>query len=224
MKKLYVIGASSKVSKAIEGLANKDWLTVFYGRNNPHGLARFVEYPGITDEASVVFLKDLIINDLSQTASLEEAGLVVLAGVSSHDWRLSYLVNEYMPAVIADSFAAEVTDIELANRSIVLFSTSGAYQGAKLTYATTKASLTGAMHSIARDYSGKVRINIVLPSAFDGEMIADWSDGKREAVASVNYIGRLGRAEDMADAVLFATNNRFITNSIINMTGGTIHI
>jgi NAD(P)-dependent dehydrogenase (short-subunit alcohol dehydrogenase family) len=147
-----------------------------------------------------------------------------LPGVSSQEWKESFLVNEYMPAKLSEAFAEGAANIPIENRSIVLVSSSAAYQGSKLAYATTKASLTGILHTIARDYKNKVRINIVLPSAFDSGMISDWDKEKRKSVSNSNFIGRLGTADDMAEAILFSIKNRFITNSIINMTGGTIPI
>ena len=224
MKKLYVVGSSSEVALSIQKLFKKEWTTNFYGRSNPHGFTNFVEYPGVEDEKSVELLKNSIIEDLMNTKGLEETALIILAGISSNDWRLSYYVNEYLPAIISDGFAKSASQIDLANRSIVLVGSSGAYQGAKLPYAATKASLTGILHTISRDYKEKVRINIVLPSAFDSGMISDWDERKRKQVSEANYIGRLGSPGDMADAILFAVRNRFVTNSTINMTGGTVHI
>jgi hypothetical protein len=55
-------------------------------------------------------------------------------------------------------------------------------------------------------------------------MISDWDKEKRDLVSGSNHIGRLGTAADMTEAILFAINNKFVTNSTINMTGGTIHI
>lgn len=223
MKKIYVIGSSSKVSEAVQRLAN-GYTVVPIGRTNPHQLAGYVQFDGVTEEASIDALSSIIRADIEATNSIESASLVVLSGVSSHDWRESFLVNEYLPARLSEEFAGYVSELKLKGASIVLVSSTAAYQGAKLPYATTKASLTGIVHTIARDYREKVRINSVLPSAFDSEMIADWDDEKRNSVASNNYIGRLGTADDMADAILFAIRNQFITNSIINMTGGTVHI
>lgn len=224
MKKLYVIGSSSELARSIAKLTSDDWSVTFYGRNNPYKLTSFVEYPGVKDEESVDQLRTLILRDLEEAKESEEVSLIILSGVSSTDWLMSYYVNEYMPAIISSSFAEAASKMKLTNRSITLVSSSGAYQGAKLPYATTKASLTGILHAVSRDYREKVRVNIVLPSAFDSGMITDWDNEKREAVSQSNYIGRLGTADDMADAILFATNNKFITNSTINMTGGTVHI
>lgn len=224
MNKLYVIGSSSKIAESLEKLSGASYNTVFFGRSNPLNLKNYVNYSGINDEKSVDELENLIFKDLEQSDNLETVSLIILAGISTNDWRESYLVNEYLPAKLSETFAKKVSDLNIENRSIALISSSAAYQGAKLSYATTKASLTGVLRTIAKDFKNKVRINIILPSAFDSGMVADWDDEKRNLVADSNLIGRLGSADDMADAILFTVRNRFITNSIINMTGGTIRI
>lgn len=224
MNKLYVVGSSSKIAESIERLSGDNFSSMFFGRSNPLNLKRYIQYSGINNEDSVDELGNLIFKDLEQSDGLETVSLIILSGVSTNDWRESYLVNEYLPAKLSENFAKKVSDLNVENCSIVLISSSAAYQGVKLSYATTKASLTGVLRTIAKDYKNKVRINIILPSAFDSGMVADWDDIKRSVVAEGNFIGRLGTSDDMSDAILFAIKNRFITNSIINMTGGTIRI
>ncbi len=223
MKKVYVVGSSSKVSESLVRLSEHSSVTVI-GRTNPHGLSDYIHFGGITAEESVDELFALIRDDVESTKDIESIALVILSGVSTQDWRESFLVNEYLPAKLSEYFANYASENQLLNASIALVSSAVAYQGSKLPYATTKASLAGILHTIARDFRNMVRINIILPSAFDSEMIADWDAEKRQSVASNNYIGRLGTADDMADAILFTIRNQFITNSTINMTGGTVHI
>jgi len=223
MKKLYVIGSSSAISLGLAQLGG-DYSVVFIGRTNPHNLSRYIKSESAVDESSVDRLLAIIIKDLDASRGIESASLVVLSGVSTHDWRESFLVNEYLPARLSEGFAQYVSGLSLTNTSITLVGSAAAYQGAKMPYATTKAALGGVLHTIARDFSGRVRVNLVLPGAFESNMTADWDDTKRQSVASNNHIGRLGTGIDMADAILFAVRNRFITNSTINMTGGAVHV
>lgn len=224
MNKIYVIGSSSKLAESIEKLSGESFVPVFFGRSNPFDLKNYVSYKGVTSEDSVNELRDLIFKDLERSKKLDTVSLVILSGVSTSNWRESYLVNEYLPAKLSEVFSQKIASFSAVNRSIVLVSSTAAYKGSKLSYATTKASLTGILHTIASDFKDKVRINIILPSAFDSGMISDWDNEKRNKVAESNLIGRLGSADDMADAILFAVNNRFITNSTINMSGGTVGI
>ncbi|MBJ58906.1 hypothetical protein CMN24_04325 [Candidatus Saccharibacteria bacterium] len=224
MRKVYVIGSSSVLAPSIAKLVVGDSLTAFIGRSNPYGLENFIKSQGVTDEASVAAISELLLNDLKNTSGITSASLIVLSGVSSNDWKSSFLINEYMPAKLSEDFSKYVSLQKLHDNSVTLIGSSAAYHGAKLPYAATKASLNGIVHSIARGFKNNVRINLVVPSAFESNMIADWDNEKRAAVASSNYIGRLGTPDDMAAAILFTVNNPFITNSTLNMTGGTVHI
>jgi len=224
MKKIYIIGSSSNIAKSLDQSLDNDFDTIFFGRTNPHHLKNFITYNGIHNQDSVDELGQTIIDDLNSSSGLESASLVVLAGVSSKNWTESFLVNEYLPAKLSEMFCETVASLGLQGNSVTLVGSSAAYQGAKLPYATTKASLSGILHTISRDYRNTARINIILPSAFESGMIADWNEEKRRDVASSNHIGRLGTADDMADAIVFTVKNGFITNSTINMTGGTVHV
>lgn len=160
--------------------------------------------------------------NLNDTESLH---ILFLAGVSTNDWLESVLVNEIFPAIVGESFIDLVADEDTINdASIVLVGTTGAYQGAKITYSATKASLTGILHTFNRRSPEKVRANLVIPSAFDSGMIADWDVEKRRAVAATTRVGRLGKPEEIADALLFAARNKFLADSIVNVSGGQIAI
>lgn len=224
MKKLYIIGSSSQLTEALHRQAGDEYAVVVIGRSNPFALSHYIPFSGIESEQSVDHLNELILRDIEKSEELESANLVILSGVSSSDWRQSFLVNEYLPAVLSERFAQYVSTTAIKQCAITLIGSSAAYQGAKLPYATTKAALTGIVHTISRDFKGNVRINMVLPSAFESGMIADWDDEKRAAVASANHIGRLGNADDVAGAIVFTIQNKFITNSVLNLTGGTVHI
>lgn len=224
MKKIYIIGSSSRIAKSLEASLDSDFEMMFFGRTNPYDLKNFISYGGINGENSVHVLGQMVIDDLKTSTGLDSASLVVLAGISSNNWTESFLVNEYLPAKLSEMFCETVVSLGLQGNSVTLVGSSAAYQGAKLPYATTKASLSGILHTISRDYRNTVRINIILPSAFESGMIADWNEEKRKDIANSNHIGRLGDADDMADAIVFTVKNGFITNSTINMTGGTVHI
>ena len=224
MKRLYVIGSSSRLAESISKLADQEYAITFYGRSNPFELKNYIHYNGVDSEDSVDGLSERIVSDIKRVNDVDSVGLVVLSGVSTNDWRESYLVNEYLPARISQAFATQAATFSDVNCSITLVSSTAAYQGSKLPYATTKASLTGILRTIAKDFKGSVRINIVLPSAFESGMIEDWDSQKRKAVAESNFIGRLGTPDDIAEAIMFAATNKFITNSIINMSGGTVGI
>jgi NAD(P)-dependent dehydrogenase (short-subunit alcohol dehydrogenase family) len=74
-------------------------------------------------------------------------------------------------------------------------------------YHGTKHAVLGMTKSAAVEYAARgVRINAVCPGTIDTPMVADMLTGQDEAMAEIlkqQPIGRLGRAEEVAAAVLW---------------------
>ena len=226
MKKIYVIGASSSTTKPLQRLAKKSGSEIgFFGRTNPHKLENFVKYDGIFDDDSIDALWKIFIKIIEDDyMKFDEFHLVILPGKSSNNWRESFLINEYLPAVLSEKFAKKMIDVSRES-SIVLIGSAAIYQGAnKISYAATKASLIGILHTISRKYLPKNRVNLIIPAAFNSGMISDWGEDKREKIAKSIPAGKIGSVGEVADAIFFAINNKFTTNSVINMTGGSVII
>ncbi len=215
------IGASSKICSAYSKL-NPDSNCSFFGRTNPDRLTGFVEYSGISDESSIKELTDALLATLDSKDNVNCANIVFVAGVSDKGWKKCFLVNELMPAILSEAVSEYL--IERNRRgSLTYISSSSAYAGAnKIPYAATKASLNGIMHSITKKYSPSVRANIIVPNAFDSGMISDWSATKKESVGASNMCGEIGRPEDVASAIQFCISNKHLTNSVINLTAGSV--
>jgi len=76
--------------------------------------------------------------------------------------------------------------------------------------------------TVARDIAPR-RINVVSPGQIDTPMVALQGEARREmyekATAS-NLIPRAGTADEVAQAILFAVENEFITGTTIDVEGG----
>jgi 3-oxoacyl-[acyl-carrier protein] reductase len=92
-------------------------------------------------------------------------------------------------------------------------------------YGPSKAALDALTKTLARQLAGSgIRVNGVAPHAIETDMSAQWSaERRREIIASIP-LGRLGRPEDVAEAVLFLVSDRaaFITGEIIDVNGGAL--
>ena len=69
-----------------------------------------------------------------------------------------------------------------------------------------------------------INVNGVAPHAIETEMSAEWPPEKRKAIIEAIPLKRLGRPEDIAEAVLFLASDKaaFITGEILDVNGGFI--
>jgi hypothetical protein len=69
-----------------------------------------------------------------------------------------------------------------------------------------------------------INVNGVAPHAIETDMSAEWPPEKRKAIIEAIPLKRLGRTEDLAEAVLFLAPDKaaFITGEILDVNGGFI--
>ena len=90
-------------------------------------------------------------------------------------------------------------------------------------YGSSKAGSDALMKTLARQLAPSgIRVNAVAPHAIETEMSAQWSEEKRREVIAGIPLGRLGRPQDVAEAVLFLASDAasFITGEILDVNGG----
>ncbi|MGC3991318.1 MAG: SDR family oxidoreductase [Chthoniobacteraceae bacterium] len=99
------------------------------------------------------------------------------------------------------------------------------FAGASI-YAGTKHAVEGISKSIALEFATRnIRVNTVAPAAIETDMV-DRFAGKegemREYLKSLHPIGRMGRSEEIAEAVAFLCSDRasFITGETFKVDGG----
>jgi len=92
-------------------------------------------------------------------------------------------------------------------------------------YGSSKAGADALMKTLARQLAPSgIRVNAVAPHAIETEMSAQWSDERRREIIAGIPLGRLGRPEDVVDAVLFLASDAasFITGEILDVNGGAL--
>jgi acetoacetyl-CoA reductase len=90
-------------------------------------------------------------------------------------------------------------------------------------YAAAKAGLIGFSKSLAQENASKgVTVNVIAPGYIDTEMVRAVPEDVLKKIVAKIPVGRLGKAEEIARAVLFcaADENGFITGATLNINGG----
>jgi 3-oxoacyl-[acyl-carrier protein] reductase len=90
-------------------------------------------------------------------------------------------------------------------------------------YAASKAGLIGFTKSVAKEYGSRgILVNAIAPGFIETDMTSGLPEETRKAMLAGITLGRLGRPEDVAGAVLFLASDLagYITGQVLVVDGG----
>ena len=120
--------------------------------------------------------------------------------------------------------AAKIMARQRADRIINISSVVGQMGNAgQINYSAAKAGLIGMTKSAAKELGGRsVTVNAVAPGFIETDMTAALTEETKKAYAAAIPLGRLGSAQDVADAVAFLASDKaaYITGQVIAVNGG----
>ena len=136
--------------------------------------------------------------------------------VSVADWDRVFALNARAPFLCSRAAAAAMPE----GGSIVNIADSGADEGwpGYAPYLASKAALVSLTRSLARAWAPGIRVNavapgpVVLPDSFGPE--------ERAEAAARTALKRVGRAEDVAGAVLYLDRAEYVTGEVLYVDGG----
>mgnify|MGYP001105940434 FL=1 len=158
---------------------------------------------------------------LVNNAGITRDGLIMR--MSMEDWNSVVSVNLTGAFLMCRAFSRGM--LRQKQGSIVNISSVVAILGAagQANYASTKAGLLGLTRALAREYAGRnIRVNSIAPGFIETEMTRELPDNVRDDYSSRVPMNRMGRPENVADAVHFLLEDvsSYITGVVIPVDGG----
>jgi 3-oxoacyl-[acyl-carrier protein] reductase len=98
-------------------------------------------------------------------------------------------------------------------------------QAGQANYAASKAGLIGLTMAIAREVGSRsITCNAVAPGFIETAMTSTLSDDFKQNAVQMIPLGRVGRPEDVANAVAFLASEEasYITGHVLNVNGGML--
>ena len=196
------------------------------------GTAIFVR-TDVTDDTSVAALVSTAIARLGGVdVAFNNAGIegtpAPTADCTPENWQRTLAVNltgvwscmrHEIPAMLERGGGAIVNMSSVAG--LVGFATIPAY-------VASKHGVAGLTKTAALEYAEQgIRVNAVCPGVIDTEMVERFTGGQPEtqaAMIATEPVGRLGRPEEIADAVVWLCSERssFVTGQAIAVDGGFV--
>jgi 3-oxoacyl-[acyl-carrier protein] reductase len=234
-KVILVTGASRGIGKAIATQLKALGGNVIGTATSEHGAANISEYLGegqglvlnVTDDASISALFDLIkekhgsVDVLVNNAGITRDNL--LMRMKDDEW--NDIIDTNLTSVFKISKAVLRAMMKKRHGRIInIGSVVGTMGNAgQVNYATAKAGLIGFTKSLAREVASRgITVNTVSPGFIDTDMTQTLTDEQKEGIFSQVPANRLGKPEEIANAVAFLASDgaAYITGETLHVNGG----
>jgi 3-oxoacyl-[acyl-carrier protein] reductase len=178
-------------------------------------------FKGVEEAFSGIVEKHGRIDVLVNNAGITRDTLVMRMG--EQDWDAVVSVN--LKSVFNCTKAVLRTMAKQRNGRIVNISSVVGEIGnaGQANYAASKAGILGFSKSVAREMAGRgITVNSVAPGYIDTEMTSGLPGKVKEGFISQIPLGRIGRPEDVAEAVYWLSSDGagYITGQVIHVSGG----
>ena len=135
-----------------------------------------------------------------------------LSELSLEDWRKtvdSHLTGAFLMTRSAIPLLAE-------GGSIINMASTRAFMSEPETeaYAASKGAMVALTHALAISLGPKTRVNAIAPGWISGD------DDLRPVDHDQHPVGRVGRVEDIAQAVVYLADAGFVTGQVLTVDGG----
>lgn len=222
MKKVLITGGATGIGKATALFFKQKGYDVFitYNQSRP-------DFDGVTKIKCNLENENEIVELFNQIGNIDV--LVNNAGISLIKQINDTTAEEYdkIMRINARSYflcSREAVKLMLKSHSgaIVNVSSMWGQLGAscEIAYSMSKAAVIGLSRSLAQELAPSgITVNCVCPGIIDTRMNSMFEKSELEDEVP---IGRLGTAEEVADAIYFLSQNKYITSQILGVNGGIV--
>ena len=159
------------------------------------------------------------IDALVNNAGVAKSGLLI--DFSSEDWKKLFDVNVNGTFNVTKTVLPDM--MSRGDGAIVNVSSVWGVKGASMevAYSSAKSAIIGFTKALAKEVAlSGVRVNAVAPGAIDTDMMRVYSKAEIEDLCQNSIpLGRLGKPEEVASAILFLAENMYITGQILGVDG-----
>jgi 3-oxoacyl-[acyl-carrier protein] reductase len=222
LKKVLITGGATGIGKSTAMLFAQKGYDVFvtYNQTKP-------DFDGVTKIKCNLENEEDILNLFKTVGNIDI--LVNNAGISLIKQINDTTAEEYdkIMSVNARSYflcSREAIKLMLKNHegAIVNVSSMWGQTGAscEIAYSMSKAAVIGLTRSLAEELAPSgITVNCVCPGIIDTRMNNMFDKNELEEEVP---LGRLGTSEEVADAIFYLTQNKYITAQILGVNGGII--
>ena len=234
-----VTGASRGIGKAVAQLLASNGAIVVGTATSDNGAAQISDYLhdqngfGVTLNIGSQESIDKALATIAEKVG-EPSILINNAGITADNLFLRMKIEEWdnvlntnLTGVFRLVKATIKPMMKLRWGRIINISSVVAFSGnaGQTNYTAAKAGLVGFSKSLAREFASRgITVNLVAPGFIDTDMTRELSQEQRDKLIEQIPIGRIGKAEDIANAVYFLATDAagYITGETIHVNGGML--
>ena len=183
----------------------------------------------VSDRSAVKEMFDAIIKEFGRVDILvNNAGITrdnLLALMKEDEW--DAVINANLTGMFNCTKAITRTMMKQKGGRIINMSSVVGVNGnaGQSNYAAAKAGAIGFTKSIAKELASRnITANAIAPGFIDTDMTAELPEKVKEEMLKGIPLGKLGQAEDVAQAVLFFASDasKYITGQTLHVDGGMV--
>lgn len=224
MKNILIVGGSSGIGKAsVELLSkeNKVWATYNSQPSESIENISFHQLNVLDESIDLSFLPEQIDGVVYCPGAIN---LKPFARIKAEDFMADYQLQVLGAIKIIQAVLPKMKTS--ASASIVLFSTVAVQAGFNFhsLVSASKGAIEGLTRALSAELAPKIRVNCIAPSITDTQLAGNLlnTPEKIEANAQRHPLKKIGKAEDIANAVAFLTSDEsaWMTGQVLKIDGG----